>query len=124
VASRLARRLSTAVLLQLFLATALVGSPVLLTATNAIVASIGLAVAGIGIGGTFPLASALHVSASHRRADQALGEILTVAGLGQIVGPLASGALAQAVGLRLSLLVLPALVLLAAGTVAWCRDTK
>ncbi|HTI20491.1 MAG TPA: MFS transporter [Kutzneria sp.] len=124
LASRLARRLSTAVVLQLSLAAALVGSPILLTATNATVATIGLVVAGIGIGGTFPLASALHVSASHRTADQALGEILTVAGLGQIVGPLVSGALAQAVGLRLSLLVLPALVLLAAVTVAWCRDTK
>jgi fucose permease len=124
LASRLARRLSTAVVLQLSLAAALVGSPILLTATNATVATIGLVVAGIGIGGTFPLASALHVSASHRTADQALGEILTVAGLGQIVGPLASGALAQAVGLRLSLLVLPGLVLVAAASVAWCRDTK
>jgi MFS family permease len=124
LASRLARRLSTAVVLQLSLAAALIGSLILLTATNATVATIGLAVAGIGIGGTFPLASALHVSASHRTADQALGEILTVAGFGQIVGPLASGALAQAVGLRLSLLVLPALGLLAAATVAWCRNTK
>lgn len=117
LASRLARRLSTAVMLRLFLTIALVGSPILLLATNAVVASIGLAVTGIGIGGTFPLAAALHVSASHRNADQALGQILTVAGLGQIVGPLASGALAQVAGLRLSLLVMPALVLLAIATV-------
>ena len=117
LASRLARRLSTAVMLRLFLAIALVGSPILLLATNAVVASIGLAVIGIGIGGTFPLAAVLHVTASHRSADQALGQILTVAGLGQIVGPLASGALAQAAGLRLSLLVMPALVLLALATV-------
>ena len=117
LASRLARRLSTAVMLRLFLAIALLGSPILLLATNAVVASIGLAVIGIGIGGTFPLAAVLHVTASHRNADQALGQILTVAGLGQIVGPLASGALAQAAGLRLSLLVMPALVLLALATV-------
>lgn len=117
VTSRLARHLSTPVVLWLFLATALAGLPFLLAATDSVMAGIGLAVTGIGIGGTFPLASALHVSGSRRTADQALGQILTVAGLGQIAGPLAAGALAQATGLRLSLLVLPALVLLAAATV-------
>jgi fucose permease len=117
VASRLARRLPSAVVLRLSLATALLGLPALLGAGNVAVAGVGLAVTGIGIGGTFPLASALHVAASRRTADQALGQILTVAGLGQITGPLAAGALAQATDLRVSLLVLPALVLLAAATV-------
>ncbi|HJP80536.1 MAG TPA: MFS transporter [Pseudonocardiaceae bacterium] len=84
VASRLARRLPVAVVLRLALATALVGTPILLSAGNVVVAAIGLAVAGMGIGGTFPLASTLHVSASSRTADQALGQILTVAGLGEI----------------------------------------
>jgi fucose permease len=122
VASRLARHLSVAVVLRLSLATALLGLPVLLGAGNAVVAGVGLAVTGIGIGGTFPLASALHVAASHRTADQALGQILAVAGLGQIIGPLLAGALAQLTGLRVSLLVLPALVLLAAGTVRHVRE--
>jgi MFS family permease len=81
-----------------------------------VVAGVGLAVTGIGIGGTFPLASALHVAASPRTADQALGEILTVAGVGQILGPLLAGALAQGAGLRVGLVLLPALVLLAAAT--------
>jgi fucose permease len=122
VASRLARRLPVAVVLRLALATALLGVPVLLGAGNVAAAGVGLTVTGIGIGGTFPLASAMHVAASRRTADAALGQILTVAGLGQIAGPLLAGALAQATGLRVRLLVLPALVLLAVATVRGVRD--
>ena len=122
VASRLARRLPAPVLLRLSLATALVGLPFLLGAENIAVAVVGLAVTGMGIGGTFPLASSLHIAASHRTADQALGQILTVAGVAQIVGPLAAGAVAQAAGLRLGLLVLPVLVLLAAATTTRAAD--
>jgi fucose permease len=114
VASRLVRRVPTAVLLRLSLATGLLGLPFLLGAGNLAVAIAGLAVTGMGIGGTFPLASSLHLAASHRTPDQALGQILTVAGVAQIVGPLAAGALAQVSDLRVGLLVLPALVLLAA----------
>jgi fucose permease len=117
LASRLARRLSLAVMLRLALATALAGTPILLTAGNVTVAAVGLAVTGIGIGGTFPLASTLHVTASHRTADQALGQILTVAGIGEIVGPLLAGAVAQVTELRIGLLLLPVLVLLGAVTV-------
>ena len=113
-ASRLARRLPAAALLRLSLATALLGVPILLCASNVVVAGVGLAVTGIGVGGTFPLASSLHVAASRRTADQALGQTLTVAGFGQIAGPLVAGAIAQAATLRLGLLVVPALILLAA----------
>jgi fucose permease len=116
VASRLARRTAAPVLLRIFLAVTLVGLPILLSAGNIVVAGIGLSLTGMGIGGTFPLASSLHVAASPRTADQALGQILTVAGLGQIIGPLLAGALGQAAGLRLGLMVLPALVLVAAAT--------
>lgn len=114
VASRLARRLATRVVLWLSLATAGAGLPFLLGAGNAGVAAIGLTVTGMGIGGTFPLASSLHIAASPRTADQALGQILAVAGIGQIVGPVVAGAVAQGAGLRLGLLALPVLVLLAA----------
>ena len=112
-ASRIARRLPAAVVLRLSLVTALAGLPILLSAGDAWVAGAGLAVTGIGIGGTFPLASALHVAASDRTADHALGQILAVAGLGQITAPLVTGVLAQFADLRLGLLVMPALVLLA-----------
>jgi fucose permease len=120
LASRLTRRLAVETTLRLSLATALAGLPLLLTAGDAVVAGAGLALTGIGIGATFPLASALHVAASSRTADQALGQTLTIAGIGQIAGPLAAGALAEATGLRLALLVLPALTLLAAAT-TWPR---
>ncbi|HEY7050293.1 MAG TPA: MFS transporter [Jatrophihabitantaceae bacterium] len=116
VASRLARRLATPVVLWLSLATALVGLPFLLGAGSVVVAAVGLAVTGMGIGGTFPLASSLHIAASRRTADQALGQILTVAGIGQIAGPLVAGAIAQGAGLRIGLLVMPVLVLLASAS--------
>jgi MFS family permease len=115
-ASRLARRLPAAVLLRLSLATAVVGTPILLSASNIVVACVGLAVTGIGVGGTFPLASSLHVAASRRTADQALGQTLSVAGIGQIAGPLGAGAIAQVADLRLGLIIVPALILLAAAT--------
>jgi MFS family permease len=100
--------------LLLFLTIAALGSPLLLLASNAAEAAAGLAVTGIGIGGTFPLASTLHVAGSERSADQALGQILAVAGLGQIAGPLAAGGLAQLSGLRIGLLLLPVLAVIAA----------
>jgi fucose permease len=116
LASRITRVLRPAAMLRLCLATALVGTPVLLTAGDVVAAVVGLVLTGVGIGGTFPLASLLHVEASRRTADQALGQTLAVAGIGQVMGPLATGALAQVTDLRLSLLVLPALVLLAAAS--------
>jgi fucose permease len=117
IASRIARRLSAPVLLRLSLVTALAGVPILLSASSVAVAGVGLVVTGMGIGGTFPLASSLHVAASQRTSDQALGQILTVAGIGQIAGPLAAGVVAQVTtGLRLGLLVVPALAVLAALT--------
>jgi fucose permease len=116
IASRLARRLAVAALLRLALAAAVAGTPILLAAGDTVTAVVGLAVTGVGIGGTFPLAASMHIAASRRTADQALGQILTVAGIGQIAGPLVAGALAEASDLRAGLLVLPALVLLAGST--------
>ncbi|WP_344317887.1 MFS transporter [Acrocarpospora pleiomorpha] len=124
LASRLVRRLPPTTVLRLSLATALAGTPVMLAADNPVLVTVGLAVTGIGIGGTFPLASSLHVAASGRTADQALGQILTVAGIGQITGPLVAGALAQTTDLRLGLLVLPALTVLAATTTRASRRAR
>lgn len=116
LASRFARRLPATTVLWLALGAALDGTPILLTAQGPIQAAIGLVVTGTGIGGTFPIASALHVAASHRPADQAVGEILTVVGIGQIVAPFLAGAIAQATDLRYGLLVLPALIVMAVTT--------
>jgi fucose permease len=118
LASRLARSVGAARLLAGALLLALVGLPVLLAAHGAAVAALGIALAGAGIGAMFPLTSSLHVGASGRTADGALGEILAVASVGQIAGPLAAGAIAEAAGLRAGLAIGPALVLLAGAALA------
>lgn len=114
LASRLARRVGADRLLLAALATALLGLPFLLTATGGLFAAVGIAVTGAGIGAMFPLTSALHVKSTPRSADSALGQVLGVASIGQIAGPLTAGAIAQAAGLRAGLLILPALTLIAA----------
>jgi MFS family permease len=114
LASRLAHRASAERLLAAALGTALLGLPALLTATDAAVAAVGIATAGIGIGAMFPLTSALHVKASPLDADRALGQVLAVAAPGQLAGPLTAGAIAQAAGLRDGLIILPVLTLVAA----------
>jgi fucose permease len=124
LASRLARRTSSERLLAAALATALIGLPILLIATNAPVAAVGIAVAGIGIGATFPLTSALHVKNSPLGADGALGQVLAVAAPGQLAGPLIAGAVAQAAGLRAGLLILPVLVLIAAAALYHHRRNR
>jgi MFS family permease len=117
-ASRAARTQPAERLIAVALGTVLAGLPLLLSARAAGPAVAGIVLAGAGIGALFPLTSALHVQASDRTADSALGDILAVAALGQISGPLAAGAIAQAASLRAGLLVLPAATLLAAATLA------
>ena len=118
VASRLARTQSAERLLAAALGTVIAGLPFLLAATGATAAVAGIALAGAGIGALFPLTSSLHVQASGRTADAALGQTLTIAAFGEIAGPLVAGAIAQATSLRVGLFVLPALTLLAAGGLA------
>ena len=113
VASGLARRASSERLLGASLILALVGLPILLTARDAVVAAVGIALTGIAIGAMFPLTSSIHVGVSSRNADGAIGQVLGIAAIGQILGPLAVAAIAQAAGLRVGLLILPGLVLLA-----------
>jgi fucose permease len=119
VASRLARRLTTYRLLGGSLLTALVGLPVLLAATDAAVAAVGLIIAGAGVGAAFPLTSSLHVGASQTSSDRALGQVFTTGAIGRIVGPLAAGAIAHTAGLRIGLLILPALLIVGGAALAW-----
>jgi len=123
LASRLARRASSERLLAAALLTALIGLPIVLAATVLSVAIVGIAITGMGIGAMFPLTSSVHVTASRRSADSALGQVLAVASLGQLAGPLTAGAIAQAAGLRTGLLVLPALTLTAAGALYYHRSS-
>lgn len=123
VASRLARRLSAAGVLAASIGVGVVGMPILLSATGAVVAGVGIVLVGAGIGATFPLASSMHVAASPRPADTAVGQVFAVAAVGQICGPLAVAGIAQVTGLRVGLLTLPALALLAVVALA-CRHVN
>lgn len=114
LASRLARRYPPERLLAGALLLALAGAPFLLAARSAAPAIAGIALAGVGIGAMFPLTSSLHVGASARTSDAALGQVLGIAAFGQLFGPLVVAAIAQPAGLRTGLLVLPGLTLLAA----------
>jgi len=118
VASRLARTQTPERVLVIALGVVLTGLPFLLAATGATAAVAGIILTGAGIGALFPLTSSLHIEASGRTADSALGQTLTVAAFGQMSGPLLAGAIAQATSLRAGLLVLPAMVLLAGMSLA------
>jgi MFS family permease len=96
----------------------LAGLPFLLAATSATAVVPGIMITGSGIGALFPLTSSLHIQASGRTADSALGQTMTVAAFGQTGGPLVAGAIAQVSSLRAGLLVLPVLTLLAAAGLA------
>jgi MFS family permease len=113
IGSRLARRFSAQHVLAGTLAVSLIGLPVLLLAGSVGVAAIGIVVTGAGIGAAFPLVSALHIEGSPQTADYALGQILAIAALGQLLGPLSVGALAEVAGLRAGFVVAPALALAA-----------
>jgi fucose permease len=121
-ASRLARHTTTVRLLAGAITTGLAGLPILLAATSAVTAGVGLALAGAGIGATFPLASSLHVASTSRTADDAVGQVIVVAAIGQILGPVAVAVIAQGAGLRIGLFILPALALL--GGAALGRDHR
>ena len=118
LASHFARTTSTERLLAAALIAALVGVAILLAAGGAGVAAAGIAVAGMGVGAMFPLASSIHVGASSRNADGAIGQVLSIAALGQISGPLLAGAIAEGAGLRAGLCIVPALILVTGSALA------
>jgi hypothetical protein len=83
-------------------------------------------VAGAGVGASFPLTSSLHVGSSSRGADSALGQVFSTAAVGQVLGPLAVGVIGAALGLRVGLLLLPALALLGLSALvrSWSARTE
>jgi MFS family permease len=119
LASRLAQRFRVEPVLAGALAVVLLGLPILLTAQNALTAELGLAIAGVGIAATFPLTSALHVATSQHGADAAMGQVLAIASVGQMCGPIVVAVLAQVSSLRIGLIALVGFTLLAAGALRW-----
>jgi hypothetical protein len=56
--------------------------------------------------------------ASSRNADGAIGQVLSIAALGQITGPLLVGAIAEGAGLRAGLCIIPALIVVTGAALA------
>jgi MFS family permease len=117
-ASRIVRQATPERVLAGALIIVFVGLPFLLAAEDAVIAAVGIAIVGAGIGATFPLASALHIQISGLESDHALGQTLATTSIGQILGPLGVGVIAQAASLRAGLLVLPVLTVTAAALLA------
>lgn len=84
---------------------------------------LGLVVLGLGVSVLFPMGLSLAVSAAPMRAAVISGRCITAGAVGVLLGPLAVGRLADAVGLRPALLVLPVTVVAAGVALAVVRAT-
>ncbi|WP_245435846.1 YbfB/YjiJ family MFS transporter [Mesorhizobium tamadayense] len=88
----------------------------------------GPLLAGVLLGGTFIAITALGLQTARRLAPQAPRRIFAVMtaafGLGQIIGPIAAGLLAQAAGNYVLASVMAAAALLASGVIAWSAAPK
>jgi fucose permease len=112
-ASQLARRIPAEALLAGSLVCTLAGLLILLPAPNGVAAAIAVSVVGVGLGPTFPLTSAVHVAVKPASATAAMSDVLAIAAVGQIIGPLLVGAIAAVSSLRAGLLITPAVALAA-----------
>ncbi|WP_051571497.1 MFS transporter [Cryptosporangium arvum] len=111
------------VLLLPALGVALIGGAVFWITTSPVVAIVGLAILGFGLGPTYPLSMDLAMQASDGQPDRAAGYASYAAGLAVGSGPFALGALADQVGPHGAFLVVPALFLVAGGGVLVVRRT-
>lgn len=114
----LVRRLDAAHLLGAGLV--LTGTGVLLEAlsTSPAAAVAGLLLLGLGVAGLFPMALSLAVGGAPERAPAISGRCIVAGSTAVLLGPLLVGQLADVVGLRPALLVLPAALAAAAALLA------
>ncbi|ANT53903.1 MFS transporter [Mesorhizobium amorphae CCNWGS0123] len=88
----------------------------------------GPLLAGVLLGGTFIALTALGLQTARHLVPQAPRRILAMMtaafGIGQIIGPIAAGLLAQASGNYVLASVMAAVVLLASGLIAWSAAPK
>jgi len=98
------------------------------TASVVVKGAVGPLIAGILLGGTFIAITALGIQAARQLAPQAprrIFALMTAAfGLGQIVGPIAAGLLAQASGNYVLASAMAAVALLLSGVIAWSAAPK
>ncbi|MDH2443411.1 MFS transporter [Amnibacterium sp. CER49] len=110
----LTRRLRVDVLLLASIAVSLAGFAVFWTATQGWLAVAALGVAGLGIAGQSPLSLARLVAASDDRPDDASASASFALGIAIAGAPPLVGALGDLVGVRVGLLLVPALGVVAA----------
>jgi fucose permease len=109
--SRLVRRWPVERLFVLGLAIASAGFALYWGATDPTLAVAGLFVIGLGVAPLYPLALGLAIGAAADQGDAASARVMIAVGLAILLMPAALGRLADAVGLRTALLMVPALIL-------------
>lgn len=98
------------------MAVAFVGAMLLITSRSAIPAAIGVFVTGAGFAGVFPIVLGMVGDRHPDLSGTAFSLVLVMALGGGTVMPVLTGALADAFGLRLALLVVPGALIAAAAT--------
>jgi fucose permease len=98
--SRLARRLSGAILLLVTLCVAFAGFPLFWLSAVPALSLIGLFVVGLGVGSIYPLAIAVGVAAAPGRTDTATARLGLAGGGAILTAPFVLGAFADRVGIE------------------------
>ncbi len=114
--SRLARTVSSGVLLVAAIGVALGGFALFWLAPRGPLTLVGLFGAGLGIANLFPLGLATGLGIAPARSDLASARISLAAGLAILVAPLTLGGLADRIGIRAAYGVVPLLLLCAGAT--------
>jgi fucose permease len=104
---QIARRVATTRLLPLALVVSGAGFLVFWLAPVAVVAVVGLFVAGFGVANLYPLTVSLALGTAADRSDEAGARLSLASGTAILVAPFLLGALADAVGIRAAYTVVP-----------------
>lgn len=110
----LVRRVDAARLVALSLAVTAAGAGVHALSTAPAAALVGLVLLGLGVAALFPLGLSLAVAAAPDRAAEVSGRCVVAGSAAVLLGPLVVGQLADGVGLRPALVVVPVALLGAA----------
>jgi fucose permease len=98
--SRLARRLSGAILLLVTLCVAFAGFPLFWLSAVPALSLLGLFIVGLGVGSVYPLAIAVGVAAAPGRTDMATARLGLAGGGAILTAPFVLGAFADRVGIE------------------------